>query len=82
MSAATPSTATRSTPATMATSRLAKLPVSVACGFAAAAGAVVLYGYGTLAQAPSTTSSENPFRTCLSPKLWPRPWISPCAPAK
>ena len=51
MSAATPSTATRSTPATMATSRLAKLPVSVACGFAAAAGAVVLYGYGTLAQA-------------------------------
>ena len=51
MSAATPSTATRSAPATMATSRLAKLPVSVACGFAAAAGAVVLYGYGTLAQA-------------------------------
>jgi hypothetical protein len=51
MSAATPSTATRSTPPTLATSRLAKLPVSVAGGFAALAGAAVLYGYGSLAQA-------------------------------
>jgi hypothetical protein len=51
MSAATPSTVTRSTPAIRATSRLAKLPVSVAGGFAALAGAAVLYAYGTLAQA-------------------------------
>ncbi len=51
MSAATPSTATRATPAPPATSGLAKLPVSVAGAAAAAAGAAVLYAYGTLAQA-------------------------------
>jgi hypothetical protein len=51
MSAATPSTATRSTPAVPATSRLAKLPVCVAGVIAALAGAIVLYAYGTLAQA-------------------------------
>jgi Family of unknown function (DUF6069) len=51
MSAATPSTATRSTPAVPATSRLARVPVPVAGGFAALAGAAVLYAYGTLAGA-------------------------------
>jgi hypothetical protein len=51
MSAATPSTATRSAPTIRATSRLAKLPVCVAGGVAALAGAAVLYAYGTLAQA-------------------------------
>jgi hypothetical protein len=51
MSAATPSTATRATPAPPAPSRLAKLPVSVTGAVAAAAGAAVLYAYGTLAQA-------------------------------
>ena len=51
MSAATASTATRSAPAAPATSRLAKVPVPVAGGVAALAGAAVLYGYGTLAQA-------------------------------
>jgi hypothetical protein len=51
MSAATPSTATRSTPTIRTTSRLAKLPVWVAGGFAAMAGAAVLYAYGTLAKA-------------------------------
>jgi hypothetical protein len=51
MSAATPSTATRSTPAHPATSRLAKLPVCVAGAIAALAGAAVLYAYGSLAQA-------------------------------
>jgi hypothetical protein len=50
MSAATPSTATRSAPTIRATSRLAKLPVCVAGGVAALAGAAVLYAYGTLAQ--------------------------------
>jgi hypothetical protein len=51
MSAATPSTATRSTPASRASSRLAKLPVSVTGAIAALAGAAALYAYGTLAQA-------------------------------
>lgn len=51
MSAATPSTATRSAPTTRATSRLARLPVAGAGGFAALAGAAVLYAYGTLARA-------------------------------
>ena len=51
MSAATPSTATRSTPTTRASSRLAKLPVSATGAIAALAGAAVLYAYGTLAQA-------------------------------
>jgi hypothetical protein len=50
MSAATP-TATRSTPAVPATSRLAKLPVCVAGAIAALAAAAVLYAYGTLAKA-------------------------------
>ena len=49
MSAATPSTATRVTPRIKATSRFAKLPVLVAGAVAAAAGAVVLCAYGTLA---------------------------------
>jgi hypothetical protein len=51
MSAATPSTATRSTPTVPAASGLAKLPVCVAGAIAALAGAVVLYAYGTLARA-------------------------------
>ena len=51
MSAATPSTATRSAPTTPAPSRLAKLPVSVAGAIAAVAGAAVLYAYGSLASA-------------------------------
>ena len=51
MSAATPSTATRSAPTTPAPSRLAKLPVSMAGAIAALAGAAVLYAYGTLARA-------------------------------
>jgi Family of unknown function (DUF6069) len=51
MSAATPSTATRSTATTPATSRLAKLPVSAAGAIAALVGAAVLYAYGTLAKA-------------------------------
>jgi hypothetical protein len=51
MSAATPSTATRSAPAHPATFRLAKLPVCLAGAIAALAGAAVLYAYGSLAQA-------------------------------
>ena len=51
MSAATPSTATRSAPTTPAPSRLAQLPVSAAGAIAALAGAAVLYAYGTLARA-------------------------------
>lgn len=51
MSAATPSTATRSTPAIPAPSRLAKLPVCVAGVIAALAGAIVLYAYGAVARA-------------------------------
>jgi hypothetical protein len=51
MSAATSGTATRSTPAVPATSRLAKVPVSVAGATAAVAGAAVLYAYGTVARA-------------------------------
>jgi hypothetical protein len=51
MSAATPSTATRSASTTPATPHLAKLPVPVAGAIAALAGAAVLYAYGTLAQA-------------------------------
>jgi hypothetical protein len=51
MSAATPSTATRSTPTTPAPSRLAKLPVCLAGAIAAVAGAAVLYAYGSLARA-------------------------------
>jgi hypothetical protein len=51
MSAATPSTATRSTPAIPAPSRLAKLPVCVAGVIAALAGAIVLYAYGAAAKA-------------------------------
>ena len=52
MSAATPSTATRSTPVTTpGPSRLAKLPVSATGVIAALAGAAVLYAYGTLARA-------------------------------
>ena len=51
MSAATASTATRSTPTTRAASRLARLPVSVAGGVAALAGVAVLYAYGTAARA-------------------------------
>ena len=51
MSASTPSTTTRVTPRIQATSRFARLPVLVAGAIAAAAGAIVLYAYGTLAQA-------------------------------
>ena len=51
MSAATASTATRSTPTTRAASRLARLPVTAAGAIAALAGAAVLYAYAALAQA-------------------------------
>jgi hypothetical protein len=51
MSAATPSNTTHVTPRIQATSRFAKLPVLVAGAIAAAAGAIVLYAYGTLARA-------------------------------
>jgi hypothetical protein len=51
MSAAISSTATRVTSRIQASSRFAKLPVLVAGAIAAAAGAIVLYAYGTLARA-------------------------------
>jgi hypothetical protein len=51
MSAAPPGTATRSALTIPATSRLAKLPVSVTGAIAALAGAAALYAYGTVAKA-------------------------------